>query len=78
MTPQPNPIFMHDQALAFIRMDSREIVVDNNISFEILAQEFEIYWRAMIAHDVAQEHNLSVGLVAPIDPIIRTIWNKHD
>ena len=78
MTPQPNPIFMHDQVLAYIRLDSREIVIDNQISFEILAHEFEVYWRAMIAHDVAQEHSLSVGLVSPIDPIIQTIWKRND
>jgi hypothetical protein len=77
MTPQPNPVHMHDQALAFIRMDSREIVLDNEISFEILAREFEEYWRLMISSDVARVHNLSTGLIKPIDPIILTIWNKN-
>jgi hypothetical protein len=69
---------MHDQVLAFIRLDSREIVIDNQISFEILAREFEVYWRATIAHDVADAHKLSTGLIAPIDPIIKTIWNVND
>jgi hypothetical protein len=69
---------MHDQALAFIRLDSRDIVIDNQISYEILAHEFEVYWRAVIASEIAEKFNLSVGLVSQIDPIIKAIWNMND
>lgn len=69
-----NNFFMHDQVLAYIKIDSMTTVIDGKLSFETLAKEFEGYWRAAIAADVAKAHKLSTGLLAPPDPILMTIW----
>jgi hypothetical protein len=74
-----NAFFMHDQVLAYIKIDSMTTVIDGALSFETLAKEFEAYWRAAIGHEVANAHKLSTGLLAPPDPVLLTIWGiKND
>ena len=70
---------MHDQVLAYIKIDAMTTVVDGQLSYETLAKEFESYWRAAIGHDVATTHKLSTGLLESPDPILLTIWGiKND
>ena len=67
-----NPIAMHDQILAFIRNDSVHTIVDGASSFEIIAHEFEPYWRTMIKREVEFRHFRN--LADPNShPVIRTI-----
>lgn len=47
-----NPIAMHDQALTFIQQESLHLTVDGGLSFEILAHQFENYWRQRIAREL--------------------------
>jgi len=47
-----NPIAMHDQALTFIQNDALFLEVDGGLSFEILAHQFEQYWRQRIAREL--------------------------
>ena len=47
-----NPIAMHDQALAFIQRESLTLELKEGLSFEILAQQFEGYWRQVIAKEL--------------------------
>jgi hypothetical protein len=47
-----NPIAMHDQALTYIQNDALFTEIDGGISFEILAQRFEHYWRQRIAREL--------------------------
>ena len=47
-----NPIAAHDQALAFIMTDSLFLSVDGALSFEIIANQFEGYWRQQIADEI--------------------------
>ena len=47
-----NPIAAHDQALAFIMTDSLFLSVDGALSFEIIASQFEGFWRQQIADEI--------------------------
>ena len=47
-----NPIAMHDQALTYIQSDALHTVIDGGLSFEILAHQFENYWRQRIAREL--------------------------
>ena len=47
-----NPIAMHDQALAFIQQESLTTELSEGLSFEILAKQFEGYWRQVIAREL--------------------------
>ena len=78
-----NPITMHDQALAFIQNDSMGLVIDNLISYEILAKEFEGYWRATISQELMAQMILidheEKNLPYPIRrKIIKAVWSHND
>jgi hypothetical protein len=47
-----NPIFMHDQCLAYIQDEALYTKLASGLSFELLAKEFEVYWRGRIAVEV--------------------------
>ena len=47
-----NPIAMHDQALTYIQSDALHTQIDGGLSFEILAHQFENYWRQPIAREL--------------------------
>jgi len=47
-----NPIAMHDQVLTYIQNDALHTVIDGGLSFEILAHQFEHYWRQRIAREL--------------------------
>jgi len=47
-----NPIAMHDQTLAYIQGDALHTVLLNGLSYEVLAKEFEGYWRQRIAREL--------------------------
>ena len=51
MSPM-NPIAMHDQALTYIQSDAFHTEIDGGLSFEILAHQFEHYWRQRIAREL--------------------------
>ena len=79
-----NPVAFHDQALQYIKSDSFTTVVDGAISFEILAREFEGYWRAVISDEIRQnlpaiEHEESLKLPDPFKrKILLCIWSIND
>jgi|LakMenEpi03Aug12_release.lakeMendotaPanAssembly.Ray.scaffolds.fasta_scaffold247597_6 hypothetical protein len=79
-----NPVAFHDQTLQYIKSDSFTTIVDGRISFEILASEFEGYWRAIIAQEVqknlpAIEHEESLKLPDPFKrKILLCIWSIND
>ena len=79
-------IHLYDQALAFIRQDAREVTVHDsglkNVSggtgvnaWEVLAHEFEYYWRHVIAEEVAKVFDID-----PMQPdvLLLTIWKSDD
>ena len=47
-----NPIAMHDQALAYIQGDALHTILLEGLCFEVLAKEFEFYWRQRIAREL--------------------------
>jgi hypothetical protein len=47
-----NPIAMHDQVLQYIDSESVFTQIDGAVSFEIIAQRFEFYWRQRIAREL--------------------------
>ena len=47
-----NQIAMHDQALTYIQSDALHTEIDGGLSFEILAHQFENYWRQRIAREL--------------------------
>jgi len=47
-----NPIAMHDQVLTYIQNDALHTQIDGGLSFEILAHQFENYWRQRIAREL--------------------------
>lgn len=67
-----HPIAQHDQMLAYLRNDSLRIHVDGASSFEIIAREFEGYWRTLIGHEVKAKH-FPHDIDVP-NPILITIW----
>ena len=56
-----NPVAMHDQCLAFIKGDALVSEIDGAVSYEILAKEFEFYWRQRIVKDL-KELELDKGI----------------
>lgn len=79
-----NPVAFHDQTLQYIKSDSFTTQVDGGISFEILAREFEGYWRAVIADEIRQnlpaiEHEERLTLPDPFKrKILLCIWSIND
>lgn len=79
-----NPIAFHDQILQYIKSDSFTTVVDGAISFELIAREFEGFWRAVIAQELqknlsAIEHEESLELTEPTKrKILLSIWSIND
>jgi hypothetical protein len=79
-----NRVAFHDQILQYIKSDSYTTVVDGAISFEILANEFEGYWRAVLAQEVQKnleviEHEESLKLPEPFKrKILLCIWSIND
>jgi hypothetical protein len=79
-------IHLYDQALAFIRQDAREVTVhDSGLknafggtgvnAWEVLAHEFEHYWRHVIADEVARVFNINPN---EPDVLLLTIWKSDD
>jgi hypothetical protein len=86
-------IHLYDQSLAFIRQDARFISVkdsglknyyggDEVNAWEVLAHEFETYWRAIIAEEVIKALNLKPDEPMPAILLDRkylldTIWKTE-
>lgn len=76
-----NMVSMHDQTLMFIKTDSYTTQVDGSISFELIAREFEMYWRAIVSVEVNEflgnhfEKEKSFALQDAKD-LIRTVWGN--
>lgn len=73
-----NNIAFHDQCLAYIHGDSINTVIDGELSYSILADQFENYWRTVIGKEVADQHNLPTGLFNRVHPILKTIWKRDN
>ena len=50
-----HPVFMHDQVLAYIKSDALFLSIDGKLSYEVLAKEFEGYWREFIAREINEK-----------------------
>ena len=79
-----HPVFYHDQVLQYIKSDAFTTIVDGGISFELLAKEFELYWRAIIAQELgvnlaAIQHEESFTLPEPFKrKLFLTVWSNND
>ena len=47
-----NPIAMHDQVLSFIQNEALFTEIDGGLSYDILANRFQYYWRQRIAQEL--------------------------
>jgi len=47
-----NSIAMHDQVLMYLQNEAVFTEIDGGISYEIIAQRFENYWRQRIAREL--------------------------
>jgi hypothetical protein len=79
-----HPISFHDQIVAYIQSDAYTTVVDNSISYEIIANMFEVFWRAVIAQElslnlVAIAHEESHEIPEPMKrKILLSVWSIND
>ena len=79
-----HPVSLHDQILAYIQSDAYTTIVDGAISYQILANEFESFWRAIIAQELsinlkAIEHEESHELPDPFRrKILLSVWSVND
>jgi hypothetical protein len=79
-----HPVSFHDQILAYIQSDAYETIVDGAISYSLIAQEFENFWRAVIAQELSInfkliEHEESHVLPDPMKrKILLTVWRAND
>jgi hypothetical protein len=79
-----HPVSFHDQILAYIQTDAYTTVVDGAISFQIIANEFETFWRAVIAQELsvnltAIQHEESHKLPDPFRrKILLSVWSVND
>jgi hypothetical protein len=79
-----HPVSLHDQILAYIKTDAYTTVVDSSISYQIIADEFELFWRAIIAQELsvnlkAIEHEESHELPDPFrHKILLSVWSIND
>ena len=79
-----HPVSFHDQILAYVQSDAFTTVVDGSISYQLIANEFESFWRAIIAQELqmnlkAIEHEESLTLPDPFKrKIILSIWSVND
>jgi hypothetical protein len=79
-----HPVSLHDQILAYVQSDAYTTFVDGAVSYQILANEFESFWRAIIAQELnsnlsAIEHEENFKLPAPFKrKIILSIWSVND
>ena len=79
-------IHLYDQALAFIEQDSYDVIIkhptlrnadggDTINAYEVLAREFEHYWRSVIGDEVAKA--FGIDPTKP-DVLLLTIWKLDD
>ena len=79
-----HPVSLHDQILAYIQSDAYTTVVDSSISYQIIAHEFELFWRAIIAQELsvnlkAIEHEESHQLPETFRrKILLSVWSVND
>ena len=79
-----HPVSFHDQVLAYLQSDAYETIVDGAISYSRIAQEFENFWRAVIAQELSVglkliEHEESHVLPDPMKrKILLTVWRAND
>ena len=79
-------VHLYDQALAFIQQDAHTTIIrhtklrnsdggDKINAYELLAKEFESYWRAVIGDEVAEVFGLDK---TKPDVLLLTIWKLDD
>jgi hypothetical protein len=79
-----HPVSLHDQILAYVQSDAYTTIVDGAISYQILANEFESFWRAIIAQELsvnlkAMEHEEKHELPDPFRrKILLSVWSVND
>jgi hypothetical protein len=79
-----HPVSLHDQILAYVQSDAYTTIVDGAISYQILANEFESFWRAIIAQELsvnlkAMEHEENHELPDPFRrKILLSVWSVND
>jgi len=79
-----HPVSFHDQILAYIQRDAYTTVVDNSISYKLIADEFESFWRAVIAQELSTnlkiiQHEENYEIPAPMKrKILLSVWSVND
>lgn len=79
-----HPVSFHDQILAYIQTDAYTTVVDHAISYKLIADEFESFWRAVIAQELGTnlqiiQHEESHILPEPMKrKILLSVWSGND
>jgi len=47
-----HPVFQHDQTVAYIKNDAMFVRVDEQNSYDAIANIFEMYWRSVIIEEL--------------------------
>ena len=47
-----HPVFQHDQTVAYIKNDAMFVRVDDQNSYDAIANIFEMYWRSVIIEEL--------------------------
>jgi hypothetical protein len=87
-------IHLYDQALAFIKEDAHSTVINDSglknsqggtgvNAWEVLAHEFEFYWRHVIAEEVIKAmdidvHNHKIAVLLDTQYLLDTIWKTEN
>ena len=78
-----HPVFQHDQTLAYIKNDAMNVTVDGQNSFELLAREFQFYWRSFITQELTLNMQVIEQVHGPIPKqvqleIFKIVWTPND
>jgi hypothetical protein len=78
-----HPVFFHDQTLAYIKNDAMNVTVDGQNSFELLAREFQFYWRSFITEELTLNMQVIEQVHGPISKqiqreIFKIVWTPND
>jgi hypothetical protein len=77
-----HPVFQHDQTVAYIKNDAMFVRVDEQNSYDAIANIFEMYWRSVII----EELTLNLPLIEQIHgripenirrEILKLVWETR-
>jgi uncharacterized protein YjaG (DUF416 family) len=77
-----HPVFQHDQTVAYIKNDAMFVRVDEQNSYEAIANIFEMYWRSIIV----EELNINLPVIEQVHgkipqnirrEILKLVWETR-